>query len=306
MKRPTKEQLEVDVMSDLSWRDIALKYGYTDSAFLRKLARRYEFPPRRKLITPSKETLYQMICVEGLTPYVVADKLGYGKGGWSNVYAYCREYGIEFDFTVNADLRNTSFTPEQWSIVVGTLLGDGSLQSHGTMKTSYSLRFAHGEKQMEYLEWMKGQLFPFISSDAVPYKHKKTSIHNHAPVHTYRTCSHPSLTQLRKDFYPNDKKTVSIEWLNQVDELALAVWYMDDGSLNKRYGTMTFCTNGFSHEEHLLIQQWFLDRWNLPVVIENRRNNQYSIRVNASVAKHLREILRPYIPPCMSYKVDYK
>jgi hypothetical protein len=305
MKRPTKEMLEVDVMSDLTWPEIAAKYGYTDSRFLRTLAKRYELPPRRKLITPSKETLYQLICVEGLTPYEVADKLGYGKGGWSNVYAYCREYGIEFDFTVNADLRNTSFTPDQRSIVVGTLLGDGYLRPHGKIEKNYSLCFAHGEKQIEYLEWMKDNLKPFTTSD-IPYKHKKTSLHNHATVHSYHTVCHPWLTELRKAFYPDGKKTVSIDWLNQVDELALAVWYMDDGSLNKRYGTMTFCTNGFSYEEHLLIQQWFLDRWKLPVVIENRRNNQYSIRVNASVAKHLREILRPYIPPCMSYKVDFK
>lgn len=305
MKAPTKEMLEVDVKSDLSWKEIADKYGYTDARFLRKLAKRYEFPPRRKFINPSKETLVQMICVEGLTPYVVADKLGYGEGGWSNVYAYCRKYGIEFDFTANADLRNTSFTESQRSIVVGTLLGDGYLRSSGNSNNpSYALVFAHGEKQREYLEWMKDELKPFVLADT-PYLHKKTSIHNHAPVSSYHTICHSWLTELRKAFYPNNIKTVSLDWLNQVDELALAVWYMDDGSLNKRYGTMTFCTNGFTYDEHLLIQQWFLDRWCLPVVIENRRNNQYSIRVNSTVARTLREILRPYIPHCMSYKVDY-
>lgn len=304
MKKPTKEMLEVDVLSDLSWQEIAEKYGYSDSRFLRKLAKRYEFPPRRNIITPSKETLYQMICVDGLTPYEVADNLGYGEGGWSNVYAYCRKYEIEFDFTPNADLRNTSFTYAQKSIVVGTLLGDAYLRPSGKSHASFSLVFAHGEKQRDYLEWMKQKLSPFVLADS-PYQHKKTSIHNHAPVSSYHTIGHPWLTELRKAFYPNDIKTVSLDWLNQVDELALAVWYMDDGSLNKRYGTMTLCTNGFSYDEHLLIQQWFLDRWSLPVVIENRRNNQYSIRINATVARTLRELLRPYIPQCMSYKVDF-
>ena len=35
-KCPTKDQLYQDFLSDLSWFEIAEKYGYTDSRFLRK------------------------------------------------------------------------------------------------------------------------------------------------------------------------------------------------------------------------------------------------------------------------------
>ena len=44
MKAPSKEQLLADVLSTLTWSQIAAKYGYTDSRFLRKLAQRYNLP----------------------------------------------------------------------------------------------------------------------------------------------------------------------------------------------------------------------------------------------------------------------
>ena len=91
MKAPTKEQLLADVLSNATWNEIAQKYGYSDPRFLRKLARRYDLPKRRAILKPSEHALRRMIQEEGLTPYQIADQLGYGPGGWSNIYAYCRE-----------------------------------------------------------------------------------------------------------------------------------------------------------------------------------------------------------------------
>jgi LAGLIDADG DNA endonuclease family len=307
-KKPTKEQLLQDVLSDLTWQQIAEKYGYTDSRFLRKLAKRWDLPPRRKILKPTKEQLEDMIIRKGMTPYEVAKELGYSEGGWSNIYAYCRQYGIEFDFTPHADLRNTPFTDEQKSIVYGTLLGDGYLKpSNNRENPSYSLVIAHGAKQKEYLEWKKEKLSNFIIKEDAYIKQSKTK-YNHSPTYRYDTIAHPFLTELRRKFYPNGVKTVSKEWLNHIDELALAVWFMDDGSLNKRYGTMLISTNNFSYEEHVLIQQWFLNRWDIPVKIESRKSSwtgktQYSIRINSSVAKRFREIISPYVPDCMKYKI---
>ncbi|BDI33346.1 hypothetical protein CCAX7_53970 [Capsulimonas corticalis] len=124
MKKPSPEQLLADTQSNMTWIEIAEKHGYTDARFLRKLSVRYGLPPRRIIRKPDKSTLEEMIISRGLNIYQVADILGYGSGGWSNIYAYCRQYGITFDFSANAELRRIEFTPQQKSFVYGTLLGD--------------------------------------------------------------------------------------------------------------------------------------------------------------------------------------
>ncbi|WP_420489735.1 hypothetical protein [Neobacillus drentensis] len=122
------------------------------------------------------------------------------------------------------------------------------------------LCFSHSSrrktKQIDYLNWKKEKLSTFIVMDKPTVSISKSK-YNHSPIYSWNTISHPFLTKLRAELYPNDKKSVSIEWLNQIDELALAVWYLDDGTQNKRYGTISLATNCFSYEEHLIMQEWF-------------------------------------------------
>lgn len=109
-KCPSKEQLLQDVISDLPWSAIAEKYGYADARFLRKKAVQWGLPPRRRILKPTKEQLSKMLYDQHMTPSQIANALGYGEGGWSNIYAYCRKYGLEFDFSINHDLRKMDFS----------------------------------------------------------------------------------------------------------------------------------------------------------------------------------------------------
>lgn len=299
MKKPSEEQLLQDVLSDMPWKDIAEKYGYSDARFLRKLANRYGFPKRRIIRKPEKNVLTHLIQVEKLTPYQIAERLGYGSGGWSNIYAYCREYGIKFDFSINHDLRSVPFTSRQKSIVYGTLLGDGYLRP--SSEHSYALALTHGQKQKAYLEWKLSELDNFVTKKN--FYCTKHSFHGNAPTYHFSTITHPFLTETHDLCYPNRKKTVSIEWLSKLTALSLAVWYMDDGSINRRYRTIVLCTNCFSYTEHELIRSYFSDKWGIDTKIEKRRNEQFIIRINASQSNKFLDIISPHIPSCMIYKL---
>lgn len=298
MKAPSKEQLLQDVLSDATWKEIADKYGYTSPTFLRKLAKRYELPKRRTILKPSETDLRKMILEDGLTPNQIAVKLGYGEGGWSNIYKYCRDYGIDFDFSINHELRSVPFTQSQKDIALGSILGDAYLRPSGN---SYSLSFTHGEKQLSYLEWKLSMFDNFIVTKDF-YKYE-TTFHGNAPIYSFSTITHPYLLDLHKLCYPNGKKVVSQHWLDLLSPLSLAVWYMDDGSINKRYGTIVLCTNSFSTEEQLLIIDYLLSRWNIEAKLELRRNNQYVIRINSSQRYRFFDIVSSHIPDCMSYKL---
>ena len=301
MKAPTKEQLLADVLSDATWAEIATKYGYSDSRFLRKLARRYDLPKRKVVLKPSEADLRRMILEESLTPYQVAEALGYGEGGWSNIYKYCREYGISFDFSLNHDLRAVPFTQRQKDIALGSLLGDAYLRPSGKSHRSHSLSFTHGEKQLEYLQWKLHEFRNFVTTETLTV-HPST-FHGNAPTYSFSTISHPYLHELRQLCYPNGVKTVTQAWLDLLSPLSFAVWYLDDGSRNKRYGTIVLCTNSFSFDQQTLLVEYFSSRFNIEVKIEPRRNGQSVLRINASQSKRFLELISPHIPDCMAYKL---
>ena len=301
MKAPAKEQLLADVLSDASWKEIADKYGYSSPTFLRKLARRYNLPYRRTFLKPSESELRQMILVDKLTPYDIAEKLGYGPGGWSNIYKYCRDYGIKFDFSQNHELRSVPFTQRQKDIALGSLLGDAYLRPSNKNKTSVALSFTHGEKQKAYLDWKRAEFQNYVIQENYQKNHRE--FHGNRPTYEFSTISHPYLMELYHLCYPNGKKDVSQEWCNLLSPLSLAVWYMDDGSINKRYKTIVLCTNAFSMEgQHVLID-CLGTRFGIKAVLEPRRNGQYVLRINASQRYRFFELVAPHIPDCMSYKL---
>ena len=303
-KCPTKDQLYLDVISDLPWSAIAGKYGYSDARFLRKKAKQWGLPKRRTILKPSKEQLEDLILSQHKTPYEIAAELGYGKDGWSNIYAYCREYGIDFDFSKNHELRATQFTERQQSIVYGTLLGDGYLRpTNGNFgNCSYSLSLCHGEKQLDYLKWKYEELGNFVVMK--DFQISTREFHSNAPTYAFSTVSHPFLIEAHAVCYSaNGKKDITQNWLDKLTPLSIAVWYLDDGSLNKRYHTIVLCTNSFSREGQLLAIAYFREKYGIQAVLEPRRNGQTVIRINASESRKFMDIVAPYVPPCMSYKL---
>jgi hypothetical protein len=89
------------------------------------------------------------------------------------------------------------------------------------------------------------------------------------------------------------------------DELSLAVWYFDDGSLNRSSGVVTFATNGFCLEDVLLLQNMMSERFGIESKIEPRRTSTFAIRVNRSKTKIFFKTLMsrlPVAPPSMEYK----
>lgn len=261
--------------------------------------------PRGKRLKPSKEQLEHYIYDLKMKPKEIADHLGYANGE-TNIYRYCREYGLEFNFYPNAELRKIPFSDKQKSVIIGNVLGDGYL--HPNTNDNYYLNMTHSIKQIDYLEWKKSMLSPFVVSES-PYRREHNGFGSKTTLISYNTVIHPWLRELRHMFYIDGKKVISPSILNMVDELALAVWFMDDGSLNRKYGTMLLSTFSFSYEENLLIQDWFLEKWGILVKLEKHKQRSgketFGIRINRSVAPKLIEIISPFIIDSMKYKVSF-
>lgn len=206
-------------------------------------------------------------------------------------------------------MDNLSITLSQDAkqIIYGGLLGDATLN-----KKQNQIRFLQSIKQKEYLLWKYSFFNANDVSDLYQYQFedKGTDCSNisftlNNPNSKYVGFYH----KLRKQILDkNNIKRVTREWLDLLTPLGLAIWWMDDGCLSvhkgNRYGKL--CTHCFSYEEHLIIQQYFKETWDIDLDIKIEKNKYYFCRFNVENLKKFISIVYIYITeiPSMIYKID--
>ena len=114
---------------------------------------------------------------------------------------------------------------QQFQVVLGSLMGDGNLSPNLRDRNGVRFRLGHGAKQLEYLQW-KTALMGNIRH-TMRESSQGASFVDFTPL--------PELAELRRAVYLGDgKKFLSEEYLKALTPLALAIWYMDDGSFSLR------------------------------------------------------------------------
>jgi len=187
---------------------------------------------------------------------------------------------------------------EEHEIMLGTLLGDASIRQRN--KNS-CLRISHSLKQRDYLISIKDK---FADFEIAEFSQKIRIINNRKVemIH-FSTKTHPIFNYYRKLFYQNGRKIITKEILDQLTARSLAYWICDDGSFCKKQEYFIICTNTFSLEEHKLIKQFFIEKFKLNPTIGFRDGKYYYLRFKKEDSKRLIEIIKPFIPQSMKYKI---
>src|SRR6266516_6996169 len=110
-----------------------------------------------------------------------------------------------------------SLSEVQHAIVVGSLLGDGSMRC----KTNALLEINHSFAQRSYVDWKFSHLADLVRTPPKPRKGNGRRV-----AYRFVTRSLPLLTPYFRLFYGAGRKRVP---KMELDPLALAVWFMDDG-----------------------------------------------------------------------------
>jgi recombination protein RecA len=114
-------------------------------------------------------------------------------------------------------------TDDQWQVLLGGGLGDGSIRRTGVHAAHF--RVGHGLAQKAYLEWKRAMLQPFSGP-----------IRPTGRGRGFDTLAMPALGDLRRDLYAGDgHRTAAAAVLDRLDARGLAVWYGDDGSFSGSY-----------------------------------------------------------------------
>lgn len=214
-----------------------------------------------------------------------------------------RKNGKIIDFK-EEDKREYNHEVKQ--ILLGSLLGDGCISLSG--KRSIVFVEGHSIKQKEYLLWKKEIFEKEFNVGYREYTHSNTWGGEKCSIRF----SDISLGFYYKNFYPNGKKIISNEMLDMMDEMALAVWYQDDGSLS-RGCVCRISTLGFDDESCKNVVEWMSKKYDINFIVDKVKRNfndvvrEYNcLRARKEDSLKFIELIKLHIHPSLVYKMDIK
>jgi recombination protein RecA len=220
-------------------------------------------------------------------------------GGW-------REAGelIAGDRVLISEKKALSGQQEQ--VVLGALMGDGSLSPNRKGRTGVRFRMGHGAKQAEYLDWKVSMLGNIGCSRT--QNEKGAVFADFSPL--------PELDELREVVYfGGDKKHITWEHLKAMTPLALAVWYMDDGCFTVRSqglqerteggsGRIEICVEAMSEGSRERIVDYLRDTHGLDVRLRVAGEQQMAVlQFSTESSARFQEMVAPFVHPSMEYKL---
>lgn len=179
----------------------------------------------------------------------------------------------------------------QYSALIGSLLGDSSIGK------KFTLNICHGIKQKDYYKHKIELFSPNIKFlEYVRSKIDKRTNNTYTCLQAY-SVKYEDIVKLRKLFYPEDIKGISIEILKDFNEISLAYLFMDDGSYHTSGGTIALCN--FSLESLELFKKFLLEKWDIECTIQKDK----TLYIKANSRKIFINLIKPYIIPSMMYKI---
>ena len=188
-------------------------------------------------------------------------------------------------------------SPFQWDVIRGSLLGDGCLSPLRKSSKGMRFRLGHGAKQIDYLNW-KVSLF-----ENIPGTQHRTSdgdgFWDSTPL--------PELYDMRQEVYRDGQKSFSRAYLDSLTPLSLAIWYLDDGSLDLRppsyqRGRVAICVEGMTEDTRERLVPFLKERFGLDAHLDEVRD-QAILRLHQPATERLHEIIASHVHPSMEYKL---
>jgi recombination protein RecA len=220
-------------------------------------------------------------------------------GGW-------REAGelIAGDRVMVAEPQRLS--EQQWQVVLGSLLGDGNLSPNRRDRHGVRFRLGHGARQRDYLDWKVSLL------GNIPCSRREDSrgavFADFTPL--------PELGELQQAVYLGDgKKTISWEYLKALTPLALAIWFMDDGSFTVRSQGLQERTAGGSGRVQFCIEA--MTAGSRDRLVDYRKDThgfgvswrpagaagKAVLTFDTASSRRFLDLIAPYVHPSMDHKL---
>ena len=196
------------------------------------------------------------------------------------------------------------------SIIIGSLLGDGHLEKR-KRGIGTRIKFEQSNKNVEYLMWFHSYFstrgYCNINKPELKKRIRKNGeIYFHYSINTFTFFS---FNWIHDMFYMcSEGKYVKIIPHNieqYLTPLALAIWFMDDGSKLKKGAKIA--TNCFTYKELSQLCEILKNKFNLTVTIHSGgKNKGYTLYISSQSMTTFSNIVKPFMLPTLYYKLgDY-
>ncbi|KKR80175.1 MAG: LAGLIDADG homing endonuclease [Candidatus Daviesbacteria bacterium GW2011_GWA1_41_61] len=191
-------------------------------------------------------------------------------------------------FTARKNLK-LDVSDKQVEILIGCLLGDAYLTKLGKIQIEQS------DKQEEYIKWKHQELASISYSglkEVVRFDKQDKRV-----TKSFRFWTRQFFKSWRDIFYRGGCKVFPKELKELITPLAIAVWYMDDGSYDMKSNYM-FSTESFDLQSRIdLLRK--LEFWEVEATLKNSGK----LRIRSKSLKKFFELVGPYVHQSMKYKL---
>lgn len=185
-----------------------------------------------------------------------------------------------------------SLTSIQHAILVGSLLGDGTLRKQGS-RTNALFEVNHAFKSKEYVDWKCQNFQEYVLTPPKSRLGKGVRV-----AYRFTTRSLPVFTDYYYRYYKDGKKFIPSDL--KLDPQSLAVWFMDDGA--KSRSAVYLNTQQFKQAEQYFLTGLLFKSFGINSNL-NHDKQYWRIRVSTKSTQTLLKIIRPYVLQCFRYKL---
>lgn len=184
-----------------------------------------------------------------------------------------------------------------FSVIVGVMLGDGYL-SRPNRGGKPRLTIRHTVKHLEYVEHLAERLAPILSGNIK--RHTNGGWGGDLLSFSTRCCE--ELEPFHSAFLRDGRRCVPEEITEWLTPEAMAYWHMDDGDRSTH--VIRISTHRYALEDcERLRAALLLHGIGAKLAEDKRHPGSYVIRLNRAHAAAFSDIVRPFVVPCMAYKL---
>lgn len=221
--------------------------------------------------------------------------------------------------TIFQELRQTPMNSLHKSVLIGSMLGDGGMWLAPHSKNA-RLYIRHCERQLGYLRWVHKLLQPFSRPIKLTEKAGEKQIGDrtvkNSNFYSFYTIAHPDVTAVYKNYYKDGYKYVDNNIINDVDLLAMSIWFGDDGCIQRnKKGYPSACslsTNSFSYKEQLILVEALRKFFGGTIKIKPQgglykgvKRKDYIISMShKEEVNNFLNIIKSILPECIHYKLS--
>jgi len=196
--------------------------------------------------------------------------------------------------------KKLKLNKKQKEIIMGSLLGDGHLETQNYGKT-YRLKIEQSFSHKDYVDWLYSNLKDLILTP--PKKKIKESFGKRIVNYSFSTLSLVNFRFFACQFYKNNKKEIPKLIKKWLTPLSMAVWFMDDGQIkSKKHRALLINTQCFSKKELFQLQKALKEKFNVITTLKKEPTGWRLYFVSETVDIFIK-LIYPHIISSMRYKL---